>query len=339
MNISRRRFAQAVFAAPAISTLGFFPARAGAAPDFRYRFAHGFPLTHPVHAYLKIAADKTLKDTNGALQIDVYGASQLGGDSQMLSQLRSGGIEFFTTAGLILSTFVPVASIYGMGFTFDNYTTVWKAIDGDLGNHIRGAFQKAGLQPFETVWDNGFRQISSAKHPIVKPGDLKGFKIRVPVGSIYTSMFNALGAGPVNLNLGDTYTALQTQLVDGQENPLVVFDTAKFFEVQKYVSLTNHIWDGAWLLAGHDAWAALPKDMQQIVSRNFNAAGLTQRVESEHVNVALQKKLTDLKISVNSVDMSLFRKALTTSGFYKAWQAKYDRQAWALLTKYVGELG
>jgi len=331
--LSRRKFTQIGVAAPALALMPALT-RSARAADFQYKFGHGFPLTHPVHPFLVEAAAQTDKDTQGALKIEVYGASQLGGDSQLIAQLRNGGIELFTTAGLILSTFVPVAAIYGMGFAFQTYNQVWKAIDGELGNHIRGAFEKAGVIPFETVWDNGFRQISTSSRPINKAEDLKGLKIRVPVSPLYTSLFKALGAAPVNLNLGEAYAALQTQLVDGQENPLVMFETAKFFEVQKHVAETNHIWDGAWLLANKPAWSALPSDMQAIVKRNFNAAGLKQRASSAELNGSSKQKLQSAGILFTQPDLNSFKSMLQSAGFYEEWRTKYDPAAWALLKKY-----
>ncbi len=119
-----------------------------------------------------------------------------------------------------------------------------------------------------------FGQITASSRPIVTPQDLQGFKIRVPISSIYTSLFKALGAAPTSINLGEVYSALQTHICDGQENPLIVVDTTKFYEVQKYVSMTNHIWDGNWVLANGDSWASLPPDLQGIVERNFDASAL-----------------------------------------------------------------
>ena len=110
----------------------------------------------------------------------------------MLSQLRSGALEFMTLSGLILSTFTPISSIYGIGYAWPGYKQVWAAVDGDLGALIRASIDKSGLYAFEKIWDNGFRQISSSTHPIRTPEDLKGYKIRVPVSPLWTSMFEAL---------------------------------------------------------------------------------------------------------------------------------------------------
>ncbi len=105
-------------------------------------------------------------------------------------------------------------------------------MDGDLGAYDRDAFAKAGLHAFDRVWDNGFRQMTTSTKPIATPQDLVGLKIRVPVSSIYTSLFKALGAAPTSINLGEVYSSLQTHICDGQENPLIVVDTTKFYEVQ-----------------------------------------------------------------------------------------------------------
>jgi TRAP-type C4-dicarboxylate transport system substrate-binding protein len=130
-------------------------------------------------------------ETSGRVDLQVFPSNQLGSDTDMLSQIRSGGVEFFALSGLILSTLVAAASINGVGFAFPDYDTVWKAMDGDLGAHVRGEIKKAGLEVMDKIWDNGFRQTTSSTGPINGPDDFKGFKIRVPVSPLWTSMFKA----------------------------------------------------------------------------------------------------------------------------------------------------
>src|SRR5579875_3379085 len=131
---------------------------ARAAPEFRYKLATNVPITHPLNQRAQQASDRILKDTDGKLQIQIFANNQLGADTDVLSQLRSGAVEFFTLSGLILATVVPIASINGIGFAFPDYPTVWKAMDGDLGAFIRGEIAKAGLEVMDKIWDNGFRQ-------------------------------------------------------------------------------------------------------------------------------------------------------------------------------------
>src|SRR5664279_6492688 len=159
--------------------------------EFAYKYANNLPVTHPMNIRAKEMADAIRADTKGRVEIQIFPNNQLGSDTDMLSQVRSGGIDFFTLSGLILSTLVPAAAITGIGFAFGDYDAVWKALDGDLGAHVRKEIAKSNLVAMERIWDNGFRQITSSTKPIQTADDLKGFKIRVPVSPLWTSMFKA----------------------------------------------------------------------------------------------------------------------------------------------------
>jgi tripartite ATP-independent transporter DctP family solute receptor len=211
-------------------------------------------------------------------------------------------------------------------------------MDGELGGHIRKNIEKVNLVPFDTVWDNGYRQITSSTHPIRTPEDLKNFKIRVPVVPLWVSMFKALGAAPVSLPLSEAYQALQTKVADGQENPLALIESAKFYEVQKYCSLTNHSWDGFWFVANGRVWKTLPKDVQQIVSKHINAAALKQRDDIKKANLDLQKQLESKGLTFNTVDSAPFQKALRATNFYAQVKEKFGEEAWKLLGKYAGDI-
>jgi len=226
-----------------------------------YKYANNLPETHPMNLRAREMAAAIKQETNGRFDLQIFPNSQLGSDTDTLSQIRSGGVEFFTLSGLILSTLVPAASINGMGFAFPDYDTVWKAMDGDLGAYIRAQIAKANLIAMDKIWDNGFRQTTTSTKPIRTPDDFRGMKLRVPVSPLWTSMFKALDASPASINFNEVYSALQTKIVDGQENPLAIISTAKLYEVQKYCSLTNHMWDGFWFLANRRAWEALPDDV------------------------------------------------------------------------------
>jgi tripartite ATP-independent transporter DctP family solute receptor len=334
-KLTRRKFLEA----GAIGTITSFAivSRSRAA-EFTYKYANNVPDTHPMNVRARQAADRIREQLGGRLQIDIFPNNQLGGDTDMLSQVRTGAIQFFTLSGLILSTLVPVTSINGVGFAFKNYDQVWPAMDGSLGAYIRAAIERAGLHAFEKIWDNGYRQITSSTKPINTPEDLRGFKIRVPVSALWTSMFKALGAAPASINFSEVYSALQTRLVEGQENPLSIIDIAKLYEVQKYCSITNHMWDGFWFLANGPAWAKLPKDLQEIVARNIDAAALDDREDIRKLNESLQAQLTSKGMVFNTTDPQLFRDALRKAGFYAEWKEKFGPKAWALLESQVGTL-
>ena len=185
-----------------------------------FKYANNLPLAHPMNVRAKAAAARIASGTDGRVTIRIFPNNVLGGDTDMLSQVRSGAIQFFTLSGLILATLVPVASINGIGFAFKDYDQVWAAMDGPLGAYVRSAIAKSGLLAMDRMWDNGYRQITSSTHPIAVPADLRGFKIRVPVSPLWTSMFRAFGAAPTAINFNEVYSALQSHIVDGQENPL-----------------------------------------------------------------------------------------------------------------------
>src|SRR5262249_54233663 len=150
------------------------------------------------------------RTTGGKVDLQVYPNSQLGSEPDMVSQTRAGAIDFMSTAGTNLQTLVPTAGINGVAFAFKDYATVWAAMDGDVGAHVRTALAKVNLHVFEKCRDTGYRNITTATKPINPPEDLKGFKIRVPGIPLWISMFKALGASPTAIPFGELYSALQT---------------------------------------------------------------------------------------------------------------------------------
>src|SRR5215470_16877874 len=338
MSFSRRTLLKASAATVAFGGISAPHVARAQGAEFTYKFANNLPESHPFVARAREMAAAIKTETNGRFDMQVFPNSQLGSDTDMLSQVRSGGIEFFTLSGLILATLVPAASINGVGFAFPDYPTVWKAMDGDLGAYVRGEINKAGLEVMEKIWDNGFRQTTSSTRPINGPDDFKGFKIRVPVSPLWTSMFKAFGASPVSINFSEVYSALQTKIVEGQENPLAIISTAKLYEVQKYCSMTNHMWDGFWFLMNRRAWQAVPKDIRTIVAKNINAAGVKEREDVAKLNAGLQQELAGKGLTFNQPNVTPFRDKLRTAGFYAEWKGKYGDQAWDLLEKSVGKL-
>ena len=315
------------------------PGARAQATAIKLKFGNDLPATHSVNVRLREAIEAIATETNGNVAISLFPNNQLGNDNDMMSQLRSGALEMATMPGTVLSTLIPSTSLTGLGFAFPSYDNVWAAMDGDVGNFIRRNIEKINIVPFDTVWDNGFRQITTSTHPIATPADLANFKIRVPVVPLWVSMFSALGASPVTIPLSEAYSALQTKIADGQENPLALIDSTKFYEVQKYCSLTSHSWDGFWLLANGRVWRSLPPDVQQVMTKHFNAAGLKQRGDIAQANIALQTSLEAKGLVFNKTDAAGFQQALAKTTFYKDWKVKFGDEAWGLLQKYAGNLG
>jgi tripartite ATP-independent transporter DctP family solute receptor len=252
--------------------------------------------------------------------------------------VRSGAIDIFPLSGLILQTLVPLAGINGLAFAFKDYTAVWAAMDGELGAFVRAAINKVNLHVFEKPLDNGYRQITSSTRPINSAADLKGFKIRVPVSPLWTSMFKALEASPISINFSEVYSALQTKVAEGQENAVALIDIAKLYEVQKYCSMTRHMWDGQWILANGKRWAALPPDVQALITKHVEAAVMSQRDDIRRLENNTEVLLKSKGMIFNYPDPKSFRDALSKAGFYKEWRGKFGEEAMAKLEKYSGKL-
>ncbi|KQT61862.1 MULTISPECIES: TRAP transporter substrate-binding protein [unclassified Aureimonas] len=333
-GISRRAVLASLAAVPLVA-IRTGPANAA---EFSYKLATGQSITQPINARLEQACLRIKEASDGRLEIRFFPASQLGSDTDLLTQVRTGGIEFLNLAGSVISTVAPAVAVTNVGFAFSGYEQVWPGIDGALGDVVRQQIEKVGMVAVSKAADNSFRQITSASKEIRSPEDLVGYHIRVPVSPIFTSVFKALGASPTSINFNELYTALQTHLVDGQENGLVAIESGKLFEVQKYVAETNHIWDPFWLLGNRRAFGALPDDLKAVVVREFDRASLEQRADVAALNTSLKTLLTGKGLIFAPVDRAPFRATLATAGYYKEWQAKFGSDVWAALEAVVGTL-
>jgi len=333
MRISRRRILSGTAAFIGASVIG----RRAQAAEFNLKYGNDLPATHPINKRASEACDAIRAATNGRVDIQIFPNSQLGGSTDMLSQVRSGALDIFTV-GSPIANLIPVSAIPSIAFAFPNFDSVWAAVDGDLGGHIRQQIGTLGLVAFDRMWDNGFRQITTSNKPINEPNDLKGLKLRVPVSPLFTSMFRALGTSPTAINFVEVYTALQTKIVDGQENPLALIDAAKFYEVQKYCSLTGHMWEGFWMVANRRNWEQVPQDLRNTASRLLNEGAVKQRADMAALNATLESQLRQKGLTFNNVNKKPFQEALKTAGFYSEWRGKFGDGAWKILEKYSGAL-
>jgi tripartite ATP-independent transporter DctP family solute receptor len=334
-SLNRRALLAASVSVPLMSML---PRRAGAA-EFTLKFATGQDPSHPVNKRVREALDRIKEATGGRVEINLFPANQLGSDTDLLGQIRNGAVDYLNIAASVLATLVPTAGIVNTGFAFDSYDTVWKAMDGDLGKFVKGEIENVGVLQIGKSWDNGFRQLTSSTREIKTPDDLKGFKMRVPAAPILTGLFQALGAGPTPINFNEVYSALQTKVVEGQENPLAIIATAKLYEVQKYCSLTSHVWDAYLILGNRRSFSRLPADAQEIVARELNKAADDERMDIAALSKSLREDLTSKGLNFIEVDKAAFRATLAKTSFYKDWHAKFGDKGWTLLEQSVGKLG
>ncbi len=203
----------------------------------------------------------------------------------MVSQTIAGALEMYCLPIDLLAPKNVACGIFGVGFAFDGYKHCWEAMDGDLGNYLRDIASQIGFHCMEKCPDHGFRQITMKSKPINTPDDLKGVKLRLPVAPYLIALFQHLGASPTPINFGEVYSALQTGLVDGQENPLILIDTAKLYEVQKYCSMTSNVWAGIHIPSA----SRIGNNCRPIFSSFRRSTSMPPRWS----NLTAQQKMTD----------------------------------------------
>ena len=334
--LNRRHCLGATTAAAGVAVFGL---RRAQAAEYTLKWGHSMQDTHPLTIRGMEAIAKIAEESGGRVDLQMFPNSQLGGDTDMASQVRSGALEFYTPAATSFAPLVPVVGIVNTAFAFKDSAAGWAAMDGDLGALIRKDFARLGLHVFDAMWENGFRHITSSGKPVVTPADLDGMKMRVPISPMLQSMFTALKAAPTSMNVSELYSALQTKVVDGQENPLSVIATRNFNEVQEYCSLTYHSWDTWIQVANQAVWDGIPADLQEIIARNMNAAGLLQRQDIQQLATTLQADLEAKGMKFVTPEREAFREALTAAGFYQEWRGVYGEEAWSALEAAAGKLG
>ena len=309
--------------------------------SWKGRQFHNQPAQSHQHQFLTDLWGEVAKETNGRLRVTTFPQNNNvpGSDPQALDLLAAGEIEFFTVMGGILGRKVPVAEIQGVPFAFTSHKQVHVANDGKLGEYIGRACLAAGIYRFQYgLLENGFRQISMVEKPIRTADDLRGVKMRVPDGQMFRDVFTALEAQPVTVNIRELYEALKTRRVDAQENPLVITEVNRLYEVTRYISITNHMWSGFNLLANLKFWDALPSGVQDVVQRNVKKYVGAQRAYTDKLNRELETTLAGRGMVFNTADVATFRKKLG-GGFYQRWKGEFGATAWSLLEEQVGRLG
>lgn len=291
----------------ALFGLGLTPLGAFAQQPITIRLGHvGFP-----GSLFAITTDEFAKRANaelkGKVDIKVFHSSQLGGDEQMMRGVKVGAPEMFLPS-TVMSTADEKFGVFEMPYLIVSRAHMKKVADNkQVQTQLFGVLPAKGMRVLG-VWENGFRHITNNVRPIVKPDDLKGIKLRVPGGVWRVKMFKAYGANPSPMPLAEVYSALQSGVMDGQENPFPQIASAKFQEVQKFLSLSGHVYTPAYLVVGEDVWKRLPNDVQATLSKLAWDLGEFARSEGERLDKELMSKLAP-PMKANEVDKDSFIKA------------------------------
>ena len=296
-----------------VVSVGLWPAAAGAQQPLTIRLGHvGFP-----GSIFDIVSNRFARDANEALkgrvELRVFHSSQLGTDEAMIKGIRVSAPEM-QAPSTIMSTVDQRYGVFEMPYIIVNRAHMKKVAENkEVQKALFDGLPARGMRLLG-VWENGFRHITSNVRPVVRPEDLKGMKLRVPGGVWRVKMFQAYGANPSPMPFAEVYSALQSGVMDAQENPFPQIWSAKFHEVQKFLSLTGHVYTPAYLIVSEDFWRKLPKDVQDTLSRIAWATGDFARSEGERLDRELMDKLAP-PMKSNEADKEAFIRA--SAGVYE----------------------
>jgi tripartite ATP-independent transporter DctP family solute receptor len=255
------------------------------------------------------AADEFAKRANqklgGKYKIVTYGSSQLGGDKELLQKVKLGTVDF-AEPSTVMSSEADIFGVFEMPYLVKDREHMKRIEKEVFWSKMEPQVEKKGLKLL-AIWENGFRHITNNKHPIVTPADLKGIKLRVPEGKWRVKMFQAYGANPSPMKFSEVFTALQTGVMDGQENPFAQIASAKFYEVQKYLSLTGHVYSPAYLAVGTKKWASLPADVRKTLETTAkDVQAWVYEKAAKDDEILLQKMKASGSIEVNEANKDAF---------------------------------
>jgi tripartite ATP-independent transporter DctP family solute receptor len=254
------------------------------------------------------SADEFAKRANAKLgnkaKVVVYGSSQLGGDKEMLQKAKLGTVDMVVPS-TVMSSEADMFGVFEMPYLVKDRAHMAKIEKEVFWPKIAPEAEKKGIKVL-AVWENGYRHITNSKRPINVPDDLKGIKLRVPEGKWRVKMFQAYGANPSPMKFSEVFTALQTGVMDGQENPFTQIYSAKFQEVQKYLSLTGHVYTPAYLVVGTKKWESYPADVRKILEESAKETQAFVYQTAEKDDTDLLNKLKSAGMQVNTPNKDAF---------------------------------
>jgi tripartite ATP-independent transporter DctP family solute receptor len=255
------------------------------------RFGYGLNEQSNQGRASKVFAEAVEKASGGKMKVRTIGASALGPDVQMQNSLIGGAQEMMVGSTATLVGITKEMALWDTPFLISNAKEADALLDGPIGDKIRAKLQEKGLVGL-AYWENGFRNLTNSKRAITKVEDLDGIKLRVMQNNVFLNSFKTLGANAVPMAFSELFSALETNTVDGQENPFNTILSSKFYEVQKYMTVTNHVYSPWIVLVSKKWWDQLSKDEQKILS---DAAKASRDFERKDTREEASRAVADLK--------------------------------------------
>ena len=278
----------------ALSVAAFAASFQAAAQDFKpriIRFGYGLNEASNQGRVTKLFAEEVEKASGGKMRVRAIGAAALGSDLQMQQALIGGAQEMMVGSTATLVGITKEMAIWDTPFLFNNAKEADVVLDGPVGQKVMDKLQEKGLVGL-VYWENGFRNLTNSKRPVNKLEDMDGIKLRVMQNNVFLDSFKTLGANAVPLPFSELFTALETKTVDGQENPYNTILSSKFYEVQKYLTVTNHVYSPWIVLVSKKYWDGLSKAEQKVL---LDAAKKSRDFERQDTRAEADKALADLK--------------------------------------------
>ncbi len=241
-----------------------------------YKLGHVGPPTHPYQLGALKFAELVKQGTQGKIVIDVFPSSQLGNERDLIEGLQLGTVDFVLSSTGPMATFDPKFGAPDLPFIFRDLKHAYSVLDGAVGRELFESLKKKGITGL--AWfENGFRQVTNSRRPIEKPEDLKGMKIRTMENPIHVAFFKELGVDPTPMAFGEVFSALEQKVVDGQENPVAAVLSAKFYEVQKYLAMTGHVYTAVPLMVRSDLFNSFSPEQRAVIVNAAKEASTYER--------------------------------------------------------------
>ncbi|WP_167620198.1 DctP family TRAP transporter solute-binding subunit [Paracoccus ravus] len=302
-----------------------------AAAQTTIRIGHVLADSHSWNVAAQGFAKEVGEKTEGRVNIEVFPSGQLGNEKDMIEGLQFGAVQGGVIGAGSFQTIEPKLGIIEMPYAWASRDKAFAALDGELGTALSGLLEDKNIKVL-AWWENGYRNVTNSKKPVVTPDDLAGLKIRVTPDKVRLETFEVMGAQPAPLAFGELYSALQQGVFDAQENPLSIIWSSSFFEVQKYVSNTQHVWGAASLVLSKPVWDKISPEDQQIVEAAAQEWGEKQRQMVADSDADMIAKLKEKGMEFNDVDKAAFEAAVKP-----VWDANadlYGEELLGLMEKY-----
>ncbi|MGB9699273.1 MAG: TRAP transporter substrate-binding protein [Thermodesulfobacteriota bacterium] len=295
------------------------------------KFAHTMSISDTMHQGVLKFAELVKAKTNGQLEIVVYPAGQLGNDAQILQGVRMGSIDIAMTGNPFHTTFEPSLNVLDLPFLFKDFSHAYRVFDGPIGKEILSRLEKHNIKGLGFM-EIGFRNLTNSKRPVKEAADMKGLKIRVTPNPAHIAAFKLLGAIPTPMPFTEVYMALKTGAVDGQENPTTLIHGQKFYEVQKYMSITMHAYTVSEVSMNLKRFQSLSSAHQNVLLEALQEAAIYHRKLNRDLEGKLLKEMEEKGLQViKDLDRDSFAK-LVSKPVQEEYAAKFG---WELVNKIV----